>query len=1441
MSALDDLLGLDTELSTSKRSALAELDLAVGDLGSSQEINKLKARQTLNEILKPIPGQSLDEARAQFAKTTEPAKKGWAEWASELSIPRWSQSVPLGRAGEAVGVPSLEFDDRLQIGRPLTAAATGFSQAALPMAAGTGTAALVMAPFTGGWSLLGIPLGAAAGAAGGMLAQDVQQAATEAASPGSTETIQQAMQADPAAAHVGSWAANAFGFMPSLQASVLQRLGGAAAGAGSQAVADIASGQSPTLESVALGAALGATTKPTWREKSRMTRDELLAKMKGGADGAPPVDLGPAAADIDAQLQVLQQAMTPELRSKLGEADPAAATNITPTEQPLPEVNLEFPWSGGQVKAPQVNPKRPPRPEPAWKQGGAPGETIPVTETPQPDGLRPYERRNLARQNEVTVTHPKTGNKVTFKRTDTFESDYNGRKVRSEYWEGDGADFVLNDFGDHYEIGGIEAKGMGAAVGEFVSQRSKEAGKPYYSDSYLSPDARRMWEGLVTKGEARPITDGPYSGQFEWLGRPEAGPVSRKATEAAKPQAKPDAGAHRPQAAMTRAQQAIRELFSTDPSDPSFPERQARAAEALGVAQMGRHEGFDNPYAQGGRATKIQKLMDWVKKNNLQEQAKGWGETEWDAASARAGVTGLSKKTIAALREAAGGNGTPGWSAKDQEAFSTLRQRRAALQESASGGSKSATDNLAEFDKRNGEALRDLQARADAARSGRAPSEMTDAELLRGAAEPGVITPKKSGLGALGAGDYKFDESAYAQEMRRELARRGVNAAKDAVPALVRLGMNESQAHDVARQLYPSVEDVIHRGVKPSYEPDLTTPEGRLAASYAHAAAVAKLPGEGKRVRPPAEMQDQLAKDQTVAIDKINRASHMTTAEKQEAQKALLELTATGRPARLSNRQLEVLEMAFGAKFATALAAERSAIGRIAGNLIEIPKLNKAMLTMVDMSMPLRQNLFFTVSRPRQSIPAFLSMHKYFFSPESYKNFVDSIPERANAKLYEQVGIFQGENTGTMRRREDFAMSRMAERIPVIRNVYRASSRAANGFNLRMRLDVFDAIDKAWRDNGLTPERNPVKYKTLGEYINVMTGRGSLGRFEKYASELNGLMFSPHLTASRFQMWKFLLWHNVPAEVRKLAMRDIGVTAAAAMSMLGLAKYSGIPGVSVEGDLRSPNAWKIRIGNTRIDILGGQQQIARYAAQLLTGQRKDEGGMIREANRLETALRSAQSKASPAAGLGIDILYGKDFRGRTVALDTRQFLDRTAPMILMDLVDAVNEHGLAGSTLAIPAWYGAGVQTYANPATQFEYRLRSGEPPQTVMPEMQQAVAEGKLTDSQATDIMHRVTVDQLTADFWQLNIDEARLNYANADTKQKAILKPLLDLKELNHEIDAIEKRKWAGPLPRRDKARLQELHEEKRRMADAYDRAQSGRSQAQQEARSKFLGLSR
>ncbi len=363
--------------------------------------------------------------------------------------------------------------------------------------------------------------------------------------------------------------------------------------------------------------------------------------------------------------------------------------------------------------------------------------------------------------------------------------------------------------------------------------------------------------------------------------------------------------------------------------------------------------------------------------------------------------------------------------------------------------------------------------------------------------------------------------------------------------------------------------------------------------------------------------------------------------------------------------------------------------------ILNIPR---ALKTSFDFSMPLRQGMLAIGSPAWRN--AWGPMFKAAWSEQDFIRMDAVIHTRPLAKRSDDAGLFMSELDGALNKHEgDFAKNALGV-------LTRPSERNATMFLNKLRSDMYDGMVNQIEGWGakLTPQDD----KDIAQYINWVTGRGSLGDIDRSRlgnTIMNNTFFAARNWASRLQapMAAGKAFASLAPGSQKLPFaysRPVAVAIATEWSksialissMLAMAKLSSF---DVEMDPRSSEWGKIKgPGGIHIDLLGGEAQNVRYLAQIALGQSKSAAGNITNIDRTEMLGRLIRSKLAPIAGTGWNLWSGSDFMGKpnTPMGVTESLL---APMILSELKPAYDGAGYVGvGATAAMSNFGIGVNVY---------------------------------------------------------------------------------------------------------------------------------------------------
>lgn len=474
-------------------------------------------------------------------------------------------------------------------------------------------------------------------------------------------------------------------------------------------------------------------------------------------------------------------------------------------------------------------------------------------------------------------------------------------------------------------------------------------------------------------------------------------------------------------------------------------------------------------------------------------------------------------------------------------------------------------------------------------------------------------------------------------------------------------------------------------------------------ADEAQQAAKAELLGEyPKAVFPRFDSDEVSAMD----FENIRRAiidSNLRTFEQIRANDALNKLQDGIVP---TPSELEILGSIIGrSQAAKIVAAQAQKIGKLKGLLLELANFPTTTLASFDISMVGRQGITTLPKYPKQWFEAVIVSYKAAYSEAYAQQALNDMDTDEWAEIRRRADVFRSDIDGSLTTAEAQFYSTWAKRIPILKIFTKASERAAVVGMNRLRASIFNKVAEGWT----ATQRTDTNYRELAEVVNASTGRGNIKRgsnLDTVLPFLNAAFFSPRYVLSRFELigktGKSLVdittGKQTPAG-KILAHEMVSFVGAGLIAMV----LAEVMGAKVERDPRSSDFGKIKIGRTRIDVWGGFQQIARSTAQLIAGQSKAmSSGEIFTKNRLEIFGRFVQSKLSPAAGLGVELLSGKDFLGEPLpTFETKweladYVMQKLAPLVIQDTIDAARySDNKAVTAVAFPlAFHGIGVQTY---------------------------------------------------------------------------------------------------------------------------------------------------
>jgi hypothetical protein len=411
--------------------------------------------------------------------------------------------------------------------------------------------------------------------------------------------------------------------------------------------------------------------------------------------------------------------------------------------------------------------------------------------------------------------------------------------------------------------------------------------------------------------------------------------------------------------------------------------------------------------------------------------------------------------------------------------------------------------------------------------------------------------------------------------------------------------------------------------------------------------------------------------------------------------------------------EVTLLNRIFKKETIDSLRTEKTTFQKMKHLGLELYHLPRSIMSTLDFSGPLRQMLVLSVRHPRIFGRNFMKMFRAWRSQEVYDQLMRTIVEDPNYPLMKDRVAFTDIGEDFTQREEVFLSNLLEKKYSPVKIPVKAANRAYVAALNLSRKDTFNAgLEKVERfaqsakgerwiaKKGLdaAPGEIPdVLLDDMARFVNSATGRGSLGKSEFAKDTLkfaNYFLFAPRLVASRINFLNLAYYMSLSPPARRDALESFASLLGMVGFILGTAKLGG---AAVELDPRSSDFAKIRLGNTRIDLLGGFQQPVRYAAQFIVAEQKyPTTGELAPKSRLGTAGKFGWSKLAPIPSFAIEAMHGQTFVGQKFDVSHAAY-ERMTPMFAQDMRDMIQNGSHYPAMAALVAglsMFGAGASTY---------------------------------------------------------------------------------------------------------------------------------------------------
>ncbi len=438
----------------------------------------------------------------------------------------------------------------------------------------------------------------------------------------------------------------------------------------------------------------------------------------------------------------------------------------------------------------------------------------------------------------------------------------------------------------------------------------------------------------------------------------------------------------------------------------------------------------------------------------------------------------------------------------------------------------------------------------------------------------------------------------------------------------------------------------------------------------------------------------------------------------------------------LTPGEVEGLRDVFGSSFADTLAKftakPTGAAGKVfeAGNKVlrGLNHTSRTLMTTGELSFLLRQANYRAWSRPEDAIRSWSVATRSLISSRYADKIDEALRFGRSAKIGTEHKLFLGRwrDVKRLTQREEVFMAEWLDKVPVIGNIKTRFERGyVNGLN-QIRVDWFDeGLQILERTGRAGDDELMSKWAT---YVNNMTGRADLDNIKdanralkNMAETAKSVLFAPRFAASKWNRHKvaaeLMFGKDTPNTMRRLLASD---ALKKWRRYERFAHYATQNDATVETDPRSSDFLKIKIGDTRFDVLGGDAQLQVLLARLASGETKDlTTGIVKDNIATEIAQQYSTGKLNPLWSLIFDKYVAQQtFEGKDVndpKVLAKVIRDKFIPLYITDIKDKMyNEYEEQGKTIvesiegaksvSVFGFGGGGIQTFA-PSARKKYEL----------------------------------------------------------------------------------------------------------------------------------------
>jgi len=393
----------------------------------------------------------------------------------------------------------------------------------------------------------------------------------------------------------------------------------------------------------------------------------------------------------------------------------------------------------------------------------------------------------------------------------------------------------------------------------------------------------------------------------------------------------------------------------------------------------------------------------------------------------------------------------------------------------------------------------------------------------------------------------------------------------------------------------------------------------------------------------------------------------------------------------------------------------------------ELALVPKAVLSSLDQSAILRQNIMAVTAHPIEAKESFLPAMRALFKEDWAQETNRIIRQDTDlirladgdtityGELYDKFHTMR-DIGGGLAESEERWRGQLAERIPFIGGIVRRSNAGFATYGNQMRARILKTTIRNWTEGslvmrklGLGKGKPPTlkELEALSDSLNRFTGRGTFkgagGMAQGITDTLQAFQWAPQSRVAPIEAAAQMFNFRNP-RVAKQAIRDVVAFVGTGTTILGLAHLAG---ADVTLDPRDTDFGKIQAGKLHINLWGVSQPLARTVARVVTGSRIDPVLGPVPINKLKEIQGYLVSGLAPEWSAIWDVIHGTEFpgqpilRGSTSDIVKRQLLNRGAPLVIQDILEVAGEEGmLVGAATAPLSFFGSSVSAYGPSESQ---------------------------------------------------------------------------------------------------------------------------------------------